>query len=445
MEEWAEQNNTKITLKPLILTEKDKKYTYHLHQKSDSEKYRPDICYAIENSTLRHSLIKYNLLNNKHIPIEYLTNDRETRLKVLAGLIDTDGNVRANGHEVRIVQGPKNYKIIEDALLLSESLGFCCHLNSGKSQWTHYFDDDTSEKRYGEYKELTITGEYLYEIPTKLPRKKLNKFDSETTSSFMQSKFSLKEKGLGDFVGWQLEGNGRFLLSDCTVSHNTPEGQSIGIVLNLALLTTVSRRIPTIVVKEIIENSENLIFINDYDGINDKAKVFLNGILMGFAIDSQDFIDEIKIFRSSGMLHQDVSFTYDKLDNEIRIFCDEGRLIRPVFTVNEDNKLNITENDPPIWDQLVEKKLIQYVDNSEVENSVIAMDNNDLNKFKCNFQEIHPCTMLGVMASSIPFPDHSQCIEKDEPVYMADGSIKKICDVEIGDKVITFDPESQHV
>ena len=443
VEEWAEQNNTKITLKPLILTEKDKKYTYHLHQKSDSEKYRPDICYAIENSTLRHSLIKYNLLNNKHIPIEYLTNDRETRLKVLAGLIDTDGNVRANGHEVRIVQGPKNYKIIEDALLLSESLGFCCHLNSGKSQWTHYFDDDTSEKRYGEYKELTITGEYLYEIPTKLPRKKLNKFDSETTSSFMQSKFSLKEKGLGDFVGWQLEGNGRFLLSDCTVSHNTPEGQSIGIVLNLALLTTVSRRIPTIVVKEIIENSENLIFINDYDGINDKAKVFLNGILMGFAIDSQDFIDEIKIFRSSGMLHQDVSFTYDKLDNEIRIFCDEGRLIRPVFTVNEDNKLNITENDPPIWDQLVEKKLIQYVDNSEVENSVIAMDNNDLNKFKCNFQEIHPCTMLGVMASSIPFPDHSQCIEKDEPVYMADGSIKKICDVEIGDKVITFDPESQ--
>ena len=120
-------------------------------------------------------MIKYNLLNNKHIPIEYLTNDRETRLKVLAGLIDTDGNVRANGHEVRIVQGPKNYKIIEDALLLSESLGFCCHLNSGKSQWTHYFDDDTSEKRYGEYKELTITGEYLYEIPTKLPRKKLNK------------------------------------------------------------------------------------------------------------------------------------------------------------------------------------------------------------------------------------------------------------------------------
>ena len=450
-EKWAEKNNTKITLKPLILNEKDKKinkkYTYHSYQKSDPKKYRPDISYAIENSTLRHSLRKYNLLNNKHIPMEYLTNDRDTRLKVLAGLIDTDGNVRANGHEIRICQGPDNYKIIEQALLLSQSLGFSCHLNDGKNQWTYYFDDGTSEKRYGEYKELTITGEYLYEIPTKLPRKKLNEFVTETNikrcSSFIQSKFSLKEKGLGDFVGWQLEGNGRFLLSDCTVSHNTPEGQSIGIVLNLSLLTTVSRRISTVVVKEIIENSENLVFINDYDGINNKAKVFLNGILMGFAIDSQDFIDEMKMLRSSGMLHQDVSFTYDRLDNEIRVFCDEGRLIRPVFTVNEDNKLNITENDAPIWDQLIEKQLIQYVDNSEVENSVIAMDDSDLKKFKCDFQEIHPCVMLGVMASSIPFPDHSQCIEKDEPVYMADGSVKKICDVQIGDKVITFDPETQ--
>jgi len=41
--------------------------------------------------------------------------------------------------------------------------------------------------------------------------------------SFLQSKFTLNEKGMGDFVGFQLEGNGRFLLSDFTVSHNTPE------------------------------------------------------------------------------------------------------------------------------------------------------------------------------------------------------------------------------
>lgn len=36
---------------------------------------------------LRH----YNLLNNKHIPDDYKINSRENRLKVLAGLIDSDG------------------------------------------------------------------------------------------------------------------------------------------------------------------------------------------------------------------------------------------------------------------------------------------------------------------------------------------------------------------
>ena len=53
------------------------------------------------------------------------------------------------------------------------------------------------------------------------------------------------------------------------------------------------------------------------------------------------------------------------------------------------------------------------------------MDDHDLEKFKCNYEEIHPSMMLGVMGSAIPFPDHSQCIYSKEPVYMADGTTKK--------------------
>ena len=291
--------------------------------------------------------------------------------------------------------------------------------------------------------------------------------------------------------------------------------QSIGIVLNLSLLTTVTKRVPTVVVKEIVESSENLIFINDYSGENNKTKVLLNGILMGFAIDPYDFLDEMKSFRSSGMLNKDVSFTFDTVDNEIRIFCDEGRLIRPVFTVNNDNELNIKEidyidwektyerllklskapnnkinltdyvkYDGPLeellskyykgslditdyvnveklihdkyaeyknlkWNEFVDKEHIQYVDNSEVENSVIAMDDHDLEKFKCNYEEIHPSMMLGVMGSAIPFPDHSQsprnlyqCLNPDVKVLLSNGSEKKIKDIKIGDEVVTFDPKT---
>ena len=41
----------------------------------------------------------------------------------------------------------------------------------------------------------------------------------------------------------------------------------------MSLMSTVTLRIPTVVVKEIIENSDNIIFINDYEGENDKSRI----------------------------------------------------------------------------------------------------------------------------------------------------------------------------
>jgi prophage antirepressor-like protein len=88
--------------------------------------------------------------------------------------------------------------------------------------------EKTGKKKFSEYKELSITGQYLYEIPTLLPHKKLEKFTNEITiakcPSYLQTRFKLIEKPVGDFVGFQLEGDGRFLLSDFSTSHNTPEG-----------------------------------------------------------------------------------------------------------------------------------------------------------------------------------------------------------------------------
>ena len=211
--------------------------------------------------------------------------------------------------------------------------------------------------------------------------------------------------------------NHSFLINGMVGSNcETPEGQSIGIVMNLALSTLVTRRIPTVVVKEIIENSVNIIFINDYEGTNDKTKIFLNGILMGITENPEDFVDEMKEFRYNSLLDKEVSITYDNVDNEIRLFCDEGRFIRPLLTVNKDTgKLNILEyyrehGETKIlsWKEMLNKEYVTYVDNSEIQNYVVAMDDNDLRKHKNDLCEITPAMMLGVMASAIPFPDHNQ-------------------------------------
>jgi hypothetical protein len=44
--------------------------------KKNKEAYNQGLCNRVEEAPLKKYLRKYNLLKNKHIPNEYLTNDR---------------------------------------------------------------------------------------------------------------------------------------------------------------------------------------------------------------------------------------------------------------------------------------------------------------------------------------------------------------------------------
>lgn len=189
--------------------------------------------------------------------------------------------------------------------------------------------------------------------------------------------------------------------------HESPEGQSVGIVLNLALLTNISRYIPTVLIREILENSDNIISSSKAENVNELTCVFLNGIVIGYTCNVDDFLEEINIYKKNGLLDREISATYDVIDNEIIMYCDEGRFIRPVFTLNK-NKLNIDYNQKPDWDKMVNDNVIKYIDNCESEESVIAMSPDDLEKFECNYCEISPATLMGVMASTVPFSNHTQ-------------------------------------
>ena len=184
----------------------------------------------------------------------------------------------------------------------------------------------------------------------------------------------------------------------------TPEGQTSGIVTNFSILTKVSKKTSTILTKETILKCEY--FDNNIDGI----RIFLNGSMIGKTSFISEFVNEIIEKRSQHLFDKEVSIVFDELDNEIRIFCDEGRLMRPVFIVKEGNI--IPSSNIITWDQAVTDGLIRYIDSNEAENSVIAMFPSDLNNntdgIVYDFCEIHPSILLGVCASIIPFPDHSQ-------------------------------------
>jgi len=455
---WAHENGATIT--------KGERYNFAIASIKNKEATSLGVCNRIEEAPLKKYLRKYNLLKNKHVPNEYLTSDRETRLKLLAGLIDTDGSVRAEGHEIRICQGPANYRIIDDAYTLAMSLGFSCGVKEGRSQWT---DEKSEEKKFSTYKELTITGHRIFEIPTLLPRKKLACVQSETqilrSKSFMCSKFTLLEVGEGPYVGWQLyDKRGRFCLKDGLVVHNTPEGQSVGLVKNLSYMTHISTYSNSLSLYEYV--MPNIIPINT-PGLEmyGKAKVFINGAWVGITEDPQGLYYMLKDKKYKGIINIYTSIVFDYKMCEIRVCNDSGRLLRPLLRVKDNNILinndiiNKLIDSELGWDDLLtsaklENSILEYIDPEEQSWSLIATKpkdiiNPDSSQAKFTHCEIHPSTIFGVLGSCIPFPEHNQsprncyqCLDINELVWMADGTKQKIKDVKIGDIVLSFHPET---
>lgn len=168
----------------------------------------------------------------RHIPENFILNSRINRLKVLAIIIDKWGSVRANGHEIRIDIQSSMKSVIRDIVFTSRSLGFSCTQRISRYN-----------RKNSPCQEITITGEFIYEIPSK--KYKINShIDNEIarkrSASFLQSPIQVVKKEFAPFVGWQLEGNGRFLLSDFTVVHNTPK--FIGRVIPKVLLVCYNRQ-----------------------------------------------------------------------------------------------------------------------------------------------------------------------------------------------------------
>jgi DNA-directed RNA polymerase beta subunit len=463
-ETWAEENGAIVT--------KGNRYSFSVVSKKNKDATSAGLCNRVEEAPLKKYLRKYNLLKNKHIPNEYLTNDRETRLKVLAGLVDTDGSVRAQGREIRICQGPANYRIIDDAHTLAMSLGFSCGLKEGRSQWT---DEKSGEKKFSTYKELSITGHKIHEIPTLLPRKKLASIADETkllrSKSFMCSKFDLVQVGIGPYVGWQLhDKRGRFCLKDGLAVHNTPEGQSVGVVKNLSYMTHVtihsnSGPLYDYVLPSIIP-VQNLTAREMYE----KTKVFINGAWVGISENPVELYQMLKEKKYMGIINVYTSIVFDYKFNEIRVCNDAGRLTRPLLRVRDNNILikkrviDDIKSGKVGWNDLITncsigESIIEYIDPEEQSWSMIAMKPTDLidsgsekEMFKHTHCEIHPSTIFGVLASCIPFPEHNQsprntyqCLDINETVLMSDYSRKKIGDINIGDEVVSFNPETMEI
>lgn len=158
------------------------------------------------------TLNKLNMRNNKHIPDIYKCNSRENRLKLLAGLLDADGSYDKGCFE--LTQTSKHESLIDDIIYLARSLGFACYKAKKKTNWFH-----KCVKNSGEAFRICISGPGIEEIPCIIPRKQAT--PRQQKKDVLVTGIKVESVGRGNYYGFTLDGNCRYIMGDFTVTHNT--------------------------------------------------------------------------------------------------------------------------------------------------------------------------------------------------------------------------------
>lgn len=140
---------------------------------------------------------EYDLNTEKHIPDVFKYNSRQVRLKALAGLIDSGGSLLENGAVYEFCITRKNERLMNDIVEVARSLGFASYSKHC----------------------ITIYGQGVEEIPVlNLKKFKPRKSDKDV---LLDSIKDITIEPDQEYFGFELDGNGRFLLEDFTVTHNS--------------------------------------------------------------------------------------------------------------------------------------------------------------------------------------------------------------------------------
>lgn len=188
--------------------------------------------------------------------------------------------------------------------------------------------------------------------------------------------------------------------------YETPEGDTVGIVLNLALSTVISTPDNLVLLEDTLRHFKT--FSASFEEINSGSTlIILNGKIIGTCTKAYTFKQEFETYRQSDLISSMTSIVHLPQEKEIHIESDEGRFLRPLFNLKKNCPLY--SEYPLDWDTLVKHQAIVFRDCWELEQSVVAMNRDQLKKHKCHFLEMAPSyTMMGVMASVIPLANHSQ-------------------------------------
>lgn len=164
---------------------------------------------GIKGNRMRNAIVALGLdvdSPDKFIPDTYLRASRSDRMHLLAGLIDTDGCLTSGCFDWISA----SRRLADDFAFLVRSVGLAgcvrpcekrCQTGAG-----------------GTYYRVCVSGN-IDAVPCRVPRKRAaprrQKRDAMVTG------FECERLPADDYYGFMLDGDGRYLLSDCTITHNS--------------------------------------------------------------------------------------------------------------------------------------------------------------------------------------------------------------------------------
>ncbi|KAK9863933.1 hypothetical protein WJX84_006245 [Apatococcus fuscideae] len=195
---------------------------------------------------------------------------------------------------------------------------------------------------------------------------------------------------------------------------DTPEGESCGLVKNLALMTHVTtdeEEGPLIRLAFLlgVEPISSVMGAELHD--DGTALVFLNGLVLGVHRRPLAFVSAVRRLRRAAMVGEFVSIHAQQ--ECVYIASDGGRVCRPLIICDTGlprvTNQHLAKVKAKQWSftHFLRAGLIEWLDVNEENNSLIALYQTHMRP-ETTHLEIEPFTLLGVIAGLIPYPHHNQ-------------------------------------
>jgi len=225
----------------------------------------------------------------------------------------------------------------------------------------------------------------------------------------------------------------------------TPGGSSIGITKNFAILTAISLSMQPQIFISWLFTKMGILESNDLTPLMMKVAVpvYVNSGIIGYCLKPQKLVYICKLMKYTGCLPTYSSVCFNIRERRVSFYFDEGRPVRPVIflidgsypyekikaakswkelvigTLNTSGEITSTSfidplvnKESPTYEDYVEFLKphigsIEYIDPYESNEAYIATYPEQIKK-ETTHVELHPSTMLGLLTSMIPFPNHNQ-------------------------------------